>query len=129
MHLLLAPALAGVVLVEADEIAVVAFVQGLVAKDRDLVRAHLGKHEVERTLRAFERGGEGDVELDPARLQFCAGLFRLGDALCGEIDVLPAGEQILQIPFALAVPDEDEETFGHRLRRQMSERPSTSSME
>ena len=34
-------------------------------------------------------------------------------ALLGQIDVAPAGEQVFQIPFALAVTDEHEKTVGH----------------
>ena len=34
-------------------------------------------------------------------------------ALLGEIGILPAGEEILQIPFALAVTHEHEKTVAH----------------
>ena len=78
-HLLVAPFLARIVLVEADEIAIVALVQRLILEDRDFVLAHLGEHQIERALRALERGGEGDIEFDSARLQLPAGLLRLGN--------------------------------------------------
>ena len=39
--------------------------------------------------------------------------LRFGDALLGEIGILPAGEEILQIPFALAVTHEHEKTVAH----------------
>ena len=49
--------------------------------------AQFGQHQVERALGADERGGEGDVELDPLRLELAAGLARLGDALVGQVDI------------------------------------------
>ena len=64
MHLLLAPFLARVVLVEADEIAIVALVERLVLEHRNFGLAQFLQHQVERALRAHERGGEGDVEVD-----------------------------------------------------------------
>ena len=76
MHLLLAPFLAGVVLVQAGQIAVVALVQRLVADDRNAGLTHLAEQEIERALRALQRRGEGDVEGEPLRLQLAAGLMR-----------------------------------------------------
>ena len=71
------------------------------------------QHQIERALRALERRREGDVEVEPLRLQLAAGLARFRDALLGQIDVAPAGEQVLQIPLALAVTHEHEKTFSH----------------
>ena len=64
-------------------------------------------------LGARQHRGEGDVERQALRLQFAAGLLGLGNALLGEIRILPAGEQILQIPFALAVTHEHKKTVAH----------------
>src|SRR5664280_1804924 len=36
-----------------------------------------------------------------------------GDALVGQVDIAPAGEQVLQVPVALAVTHEHEKTVGH----------------
>ena len=55
-----------------------------------------------------EVGGEGDVELHAHRLQPPAGLACFLDAEIGQARVLPAGEQVLEVPFALAVAGEDE---------------------
>src|SRR5690606_32734484 len=97
----------------AGQIAVVALVQRLVLDDRDIGLPHLRKQEVERVLRTLERRGESDIEGKSLRLQLAAGLLRFGDALRREIDVAPAREQVLQIPFALAVTHEHEKTVGH----------------
>jgi hypothetical protein len=43
-----------------------------------------------------------------ANAAVAARLARLLDAHFGEARVLPAGEQVLQVPVALAVADEDE---------------------
>jgi hypothetical protein len=44
-----------------------------------------------------------------------AGVPCLGNPLFGEIGILPAGEEILQVPFALAMTHEHEKTVGHFL--------------
>ncbi len=49
----------------------------------------------------------------PLRLQLAAGFLGLGDALFGEVGILPAGEEVLQIPFALAVAHQHEKTVAH----------------
>ncbi len=107
-YLLLAPFLAGIVLVEADQIAIVALVERLILDHRNIGLAKFGQHQIERALRADERGGEGDVELEALAFKLAPGFARLGDALVGEIDVAPAGEQVLQVPVALAVTHEHE---------------------
>ena len=79
------------------------------------------------SLRALERRGEGDVEGEPLRLELAAGLARFRDALLGQADVAPAGEQVLQVPFALAVAHEHEKPVGHCSQKSFS--PSTSIIE
>ncbi len=79
MHLLLTPFLAGVVLVEAGQITVIALVQGLIAHDRNAGLAHFGKREIERALRPLQRRCVGDIESDTLRLQLAAGFFRFID--------------------------------------------------
>src|SRR5664280_833858 len=113
VHLLLTPFLARVVFVEADQLAVIALVERLVLEHRDLGLPQLFQHQIERALRADERGGEGDVELDALAFKLAAGLARLGDALVGQVDIAPAGEKVLQVPVALAVPHEHEKTISH----------------
>ena len=80
MHLLGAPALAGIVLVEAGKVAVVALVQRLIAERRQVRLADLVEHEPERLLRARQGRGEGDIEGKPARLEAPAGGARFLDA-------------------------------------------------
>ncbi len=75
--------------------------------------AELGKRQIERVLRALEHRGKGDVERQRLCLQFAAGFPGFGDALLGEIGILPAGEEILQVPFALAMTQEHEKTVAH----------------
>ena len=55
-----------------------------------------------------EIGGEGDVELHAHLLQATAGIACLLDAEIGEARILPAGEQVLEVPFALAVAGKHE---------------------
>ena len=80
MHLLLAPALAGIVLVEAGEVAIVALVQRLVA---DGLRSGwpISSSMSSQVSCARDQGrGEGDVEVQAPRLQAAAGGARLLDA-------------------------------------------------
>ena len=53
--------------------------------------------------------------LSPLRLELAAGLARFRDALFGQVDIAPAGEQVFLVPFAFAVTHEDEKTVGHYL--------------
>lgn len=48
------------------------------------------------------------VEFDFEVLEPFAGLFGFGAALVGEVRVEPAAELVLEVPFGLAVPDEDD---------------------
>src|SRR6185437_13988216 len=57
--------------------------------------------------------GEGAIEMHAARLEKTSGSMRFLNALLGKIGVLPACEEVLAIPFALAVPHKDEKT-GHK---------------
>ena len=50
--------------------------------------------------------------LMPCACKLLAGALGFLDALLGQVDVAPAGEEVLQVPFALAVADEDE-SAGH----------------
>ena len=111
MHLLLAPFLARIVLVEADEFAVVALVERLVPAFGQAGLPHLGQREGQRVLGADERRGKGKVECDAMRLEAPAGLLGLFDACRGQIHIAPAGEQVLEVPFALAMAQQDQETF------------------
>ena len=83
MDLFLAPFLAGVVLVEAGEVAIVALVQREVLFGAKPGLADLGEHQVERALRALQHRGEGDIELEPLRHQLAACVLRFRDALLG----------------------------------------------
>jgi len=112
VDLLLAPFLARIILVEAGQIAVIAFVQRLVTDHRQIGLADAVHDQVERVLGADQDRSEGDVEFEagvPDGLRAGLGFF---DAEFGEIRILPACEQVFQVPFALAVADKDERS-GH----------------
>lgn len=108
MHLLLAPLLAGIVLVETGEIAVVALVQRLVADRLQVRLADLVEDDLAGILRALQVRGKGDVEGDAVIGQRLAAGIGFADTEFGQFRVFPAREQVLQVPVALAVADEDE---------------------
>ena len=80
VHLLLAPFLPRIVLVEAGEVAVVALVQRQVAMLLEAGLAELLQHQFQRVLRAHQRARIGDVEVEAARLQLPPRLPRFLDA-------------------------------------------------
>ena len=67
----------------------------------------LVERDPERANRPLQDGGERDVECEPLGLQQLAGPLRLGLALVGQVDVGPAGEEVLLVPDALAMTQED----------------------
>jgi hypothetical protein len=79
------------------------------------------------------------IELEAGGLQRLGAGLGLLDAELGQVRVLPAGEEVFQVPFALAVADKDERSghgdfpfsgvSGSGGFDQWSARPSTSSME
>ncbi len=128
MDLLGAPALARLLLVDADQLAIVALVQGGGLDGGEPALAKLLENDIERVMRALERGGEGAVEMRAGLFQHGAGAVGLGHALFGEADILPAGEAVGSVPLALAMADENEHVLhgrglcavrasGHRLNR------------
>ena len=48
---------------------------------------------------------------DPLYIEALAGSSRVLDANFGQARILPAGKQVLQVPLALAVADEDKQTI------------------
>src|SRR5205085_10799992 len=92
-------------------------VERLVFEHRYAALAELVEHDIERALGANERRREGDVEPQALRLELAAGGARFSDALLAQIDVAPAGEQVFEIPFALAVAYQHEKTIGHAVPR------------
>src|SRR5690606_3735145 len=94
-------------------LAIVALVEGLVADRLQVGLADGPQDVVVCRLRADERGGESDVEAEAAFLQLAACFPGLLVPLLRKADIAPAGEQVFQVPFALAVADEDE-CAGHQ---------------
>ena len=65
------------------------------------------KHQLRGVLRAHQRRREHLVETDANRLQALAGGARFLNANRRQIRIFPAGEQILEVPVALAMADEN----------------------
>ncbi len=116
MHLLVAPALASLVLIEAHEIAVVALVQRGILDDRQIFLVKLAQDEFQRVLGPFQGAGEGEVEAPPLILEHGAGAMRFGDAFFRQIDILPAGEHVEAVPLAFAMTHQNQRIrHGRRL--------------
>ena len=101
-------------LVETLQRAVVTLVQAPAALDGQPHQVHLVEDDPERADRALQHRDERDVERDALGLEQPTGFARLFAPLRGEVDVDPAGEQVLEVPDALAVAQQDESTNGHR---------------
>ena len=114
LHLRLAVARHGLGLVESLQRAVVAFVEPPAALHRDPHPVHGVEHDPEGADGALEHRGVGDVHRDAGGEQFAAGARGLRAALFREVDIGPAREQVIDVPDALAMTDEDEFADGHR---------------
>ena len=115
MHLLVTVLLAGFLLVESGQAAVVALVEVPVARDRDPQPVAGLEREVERLDRAFLDAGEGDGGQHVLGAHQLARLARFGFTFFGKVDVPPAGETVGEVPLALTVADEDQ--LAHFLSR------------
>jgi len=104
--------LAGLLLVEALECAVVALVQAPVAADGDPVLVHDIEGDVDGLDGAAEEGSVGDIERETGVAHQFAGADGLGAAGFGEGDIVPAGEAVLEVPGGFAVAEEDEGVHG-----------------
>ena len=98
----------GLCLVEALKFTVVAFIESPVAHNRNPHQVHLFHDEPKRTYRTSQHGRERDIERVAFGQHRLARLPGFEDALLGQIDVRPSGEEILEVPLALAVANEDE---------------------
>ena len=106
MDLILAPAFTGVVLVQSHQIAIVALVQGLVLDSFEALLAELLQDDVEGGLGPDQLAGKGDIEAMPGAAEQLPGLAGLRLAFACEPHILPAGEQVFLVPFALAMADQ-----------------------
>jgi hypothetical protein len=92
-------------LVETLQCTVVTLVEPPVFDDRNPELTHLGESKVERIDCTFQQGGMGDFETKPLFLHDSAGTLSLLDALCGQRDVGPTCENVLEIPSRLTVAE------------------------
>src|SRR5208337_1490845 len=104
MHLLGSPFRSRIVFVEARQISIVALIERLVPENRNPGLPHLLENEVEGAFCANEDRREGNVEGETLCLELAASGACLGNALLRQINVFPAGEKILEVPLALAMP-------------------------
>ncbi len=111
MHLLVAIFLARLLLVEPGQPAVMPLVEAPVLGHRDPQPVAGLEREVERLDRPRLVGGESDGRQQLALGEQAARGDGLFDALFGQADIPPAGEAVGEVPFALAVTNENE--FGH----------------
>src|SRR5690606_36671133 len=121
-QLLLAVLLADLALVQTLQGAVVTLVEAPVALDGDPVTVRGVQGQVRGHDRAALEGGVDHIREDAGLLHQLTAGGRLLTALVREVDVHPAGEQVLRIPFALAVA-EQHECVGHALSLRGSARP------
>jgi hypothetical protein len=99
-------------LVEALQGSVMALVQAPRAVHGQPHLAHAVQGQMAGHDRAGEKRGVSHVEIQPGFGHGDAGLGGFGQALVGQGHIVPAGEEVLLIPRALAVA-EDDEGAGH----------------
>jgi hypothetical protein len=108
LHLRLAVLCDRLRLVQALQRTVVALVQAPAVLDGQPHAVHLVERDPQRADRALQHRGVRVIERDAGGRELAPGLARLFASLVGEIDVVPAGEQVGDVPLALAVTDENE---------------------
>lgn len=108
VHLVLAPLLARVVLVEPAQLAVVALVERLVLVDRDPLLTNLLELDAQRSLSALQSRREGNIKLDARGRNPLGSRQRFFAPQLRESRVLPTSEQVELVPLGLAVTCEDE---------------------
>src|SRR5581483_4315084 len=94
MDLLGPPTAARLILVDADELAVVAFVQRRILHHRTVFLVELLENDIESVGGAFQRAGTGAIETKACRLEHGARPVCLEQPFFGEADILPSGEAI-----------------------------------
>jgi hypothetical protein len=107
LHLRLAVLLHGLRLVEPLQRAVVALVQAPASFHRQPHEIQFVQHAPHRADGALEHGREHDVGLDARLLDLGARGFRLDAPELRQVDVVPAREQIFDVPYTLAVTNQD----------------------
>ena len=107
-HLLFTMLLSGLGLVEPLEGAVGAFVKPPRLEVGNPEGAHLLGDRVVGFDSTLQHRGVRNVELKAVLLQQLTGLLGLLDTLGSEVDVVPAGEAVLEVPGGLTVADEDD---------------------
>ena len=113
VHLLRSVLLRHLRLVQSLQVAVVALVERLVHRHRHLLVPGMLERDRRGAHRALERRCVHRVDLHAAQLD--AGRRRLLFAERREVDILPAGEPVLEVPLRLAVAEKYE--LGHRCGR------------
>lgn len=113
MDLLLAPLGAGIILVQAGEVAIIALIEGHALVRLEIALPHGIQNEATGALCPAKARGEGRIEMQPFRLQRLTGALGFQHALLGQVGIPPAGEQVLQVPLALAMAHEHKNAFGH----------------
>ncbi len=113
MDLLLAPFGAGVILVQAGEVAIITLIERHALQRLEITLPHGIQHKAAGPLRPAEARSEGGVEMQPLGLQLFASALGFHHTLFGQVRVTPAGEQVLEVPLALAMAHEHENAFGH----------------
>ena len=107
-NLLIAPLLSCVVLVEALELAVVALVKCLVLGDWEVRLANLVLDDGERLLSALKSRGVGVIEFGVRGLETLSTELSLLLSFLRELDIDPAGDEVLLVPFRFSVAGEYE---------------------
>jgi hypothetical protein len=106
LHLRFAVLLDGLRLVEPLQRAVMPLIEAPAPLDGQPHHVHLVEHAPQCAHRALEHGREGDVRHESGLLDLDARGARLDATLIGQIDVVPSGKKILDVPDALAMTNE-----------------------
>ena len=103
MDLLLAVFLCGLGLVQTLQRAVVPLVQLPAAYHGNIFLPHFAQCQGKGVIRPLQIGGIRQIEMEALCLHQLTGGPCLFDPLGGQVHVRPAGEAVLQVPFAFSM--------------------------
>ena len=69
--------------------------------------SHFGQSEIHRVVGALQNGRESHIEGISLLFEQFAGGFGFGNAIFRKLDIRPTREEVFEIPFALAMANQD----------------------
>jgi hypothetical protein len=107
MYLVETVLVSGLLLVQTLKRSIVPFIEAPVPSHRDPSHAHLSEGEIRSVDRSLQEAGVEHIEGNILVGHYNAGITSLRFSLLGQRNVCPTREDVLKIPDAFAVAEDD----------------------